>query len=99
MPNYILSPEALSDLEDIVDYTAAQWGGQQAFDYLESLENKLVLLDAHPDMGTLRASLHKGIRSFPFEKHIIYYRIEQETMQILRVLHQSMDPKHHRIAN
>ncbi|MCP1064786.1 type II toxin-antitoxin system RelE/ParE family toxin [Serratia symbiotica] len=39
--------------------------------------------------------LHFGVRSFPVESHIIYYREVPAGIEVLAVLHQTQDPHNH----
>ena len=38
MAEYCFSPRAQQDLDEIFDYTAAQWGLQQALNYTDIIE-------------------------------------------------------------
>jgi toxin ParE1/3/4 len=44
------------------------------------------LLSRHPDMGLTRDELHHGVRSAPFLKYVIYYRVRADRLEVLRVL-------------
>lgn len=42
-------------------------------------------------MGRRRDDLINGMRSFPYQAYIIFYRITDTTVQIVRVLHGARD--------
>lgn len=46
-------------------------------------------------IGTDRPELYEGIRSLPTQSHVIYYRIQAQRIQIVRVLHSKQDEYYH----
>lgn len=52
-----------------------------------------LLLD-NPATGT-PIDIRQGTRKFVWESHVIYYRVVTEGLQIVPVLHQSMDVGRH----
>ncbi|HEB99072.1 MAG TPA: type II toxin-antitoxin system RelE/ParE family toxin [Thiotrichales bacterium] len=92
---YQFTDKAERDLEGIVDYTVREWGTAQAITYLEGLEARAQLLAENPDLGTARKTISKGLFSFPYESHILYFRKRGGGIVIVRVLHQQMDPLKH----
>lgn len=42
-------------------------------------------------MGRLRDELTEGLRSFPVGRYVIFYRIVQDGVEIVRVLHGARD--------
>jgi len=95
MQNYKLSPLAESDLHKIITSTIETWGSKQARVYAESLDSALIKLAQYPDFGRQRDELYTDARSFPIEKHIIFYRIANDGIEVARILHQRMDPSKH----
>ena len=53
------------------------------------------ILAENPDLGMAREILSKGLLSFPYESHILYYKKHARGIVIVRVLHQHMDPVKH----
>ena len=95
MPNYKLSFLAELDLFDIAESTIEDWGLKQAKKYALSIDVVLKKLTQHPELGLRRSELYKNARSFPIEKHIIYYCYVDGTVEVARILHQKMDPTVH----
>ena len=91
----VLSPEAETDLEDILFYTQQQHGETQRERYRDRLIEAILRLAEHPHMGTSRPELPRDVRVFPVERHRIFYRVIADTLQIARVLHARMDTKRH----
>lgn len=51
----------------------------------------MMLLAENPDLGVLRSDILPGLRSFPCDHHVIFYRVGKSTVTILRVLHERMN--------
>ena len=88
---YILSEIADKDLEDIFDYTFDEFGFEQAEKYLLEIEEIFQNLIANPQIGKKRDEIKQGLYSFPKDNHIIFYRILDNHIRIVRVLHGSRD--------
>lgn len=92
---YILSEIADKDLEDIFDYTFDEFGFNQAEKYLLEIEEIFQHLIVNPQIGKKRDEIKQGLYSFPKDNHIIFYRILDNHIRIVRVLHGSRDvPKY-----
>jgi toxin ParE1/3/4 len=92
MPSYKLSALAVEDLSQIATSTIESWGNEQAKTYLQSIDNALLKLAEFPNLGRSRTELHVGARSFPVQKHIVFYQISESGIDVARILHQRMDP-------
>jgi len=90
MFNIIKSPDAETDLENIWLYSFEQWNEEQADRYHDQLIEGLENLKANPKIGKSRESIREGYRSIQINHHIIYYRLDDEIIDIIRVLHESM---------
>lgn len=95
MAKYLLSPEALKSLEQISSYTLENYGQQQKKAYLKMLRDHMRSAAKNPDTGQERNDIKQGYYSARAEKHHIYYRIRDTHIEIIDVLHQSMEPKRH----
>lgn len=92
---YILSEIADKDLEDIFDYTVDEFGFDQAEKDLLEIEEIFQNLIANPQIGKKRDEIKQDLYSFPKDNHIIFYRILDNHIRIVRVLHGSRDiPKY-----
>jgi toxin ParE1/3/4 len=91
-----ITPAAKADLREIERYTAEKWGEKQASIYLEKVAIAGDRLVQNPTLlGRPRFEIRQGYYSYHFEKHLFIFRITDESIQIVRVLHQSMDlPRH-----
>ena len=91
--NYIVTTPARTDFYDIYQYTADNWGFAQADKYQDLIETHAETIAENPFIGQMRESLGLGVRSWPAERHIIYYRVDSDAIVILRILHERQDPQ------
>jgi toxin ParE1/3/4 len=91
----IFAPAAKDDLRDIYQHGLRQWGQAQSDRYLALVRNHIWSLSGQPLMGTERNELLPGIRSLPTERHTVFYRVNPEQIDILRILHHRQDPARH----
>ena len=95
MPSYRLSRLAKEDLFKILSSTIESWGEPQAKVYAQTIDGALVKLAKHPNLGRERSDVYIGARSFPIERHIVFYKISEKGIDVARILHQRMDPSYH----
>ncbi len=88
----IFAPDALHDLSSIASYSKTRWGEQRTKRYLQAIQQKISELSQNPEMGTPRENLFENIRSLMVNSHIIYYRLNQKSLEIVRILHGRQDP-------
>jgi toxin ParE1/3/4 len=92
---YVLSPRARADIEDIWSYTAEKWGDAQAESYIRSLKHGIETIARDPNRGRPCDDLRPGYRKFAVGSHILFFRLMGEDIDVVRVLHQSMDFEQH----
>jgi len=90
MPVIIKRPFARSDLTEIWDYIADD-NETRADAFVDLIDQKFQELARHPNMGRARDELAEGLRSFPVGRHVIFYRVVPEGVEIVRILHGSRD--------
>jgi toxin ParE1/3/4 len=95
MPKYTLTSRADSDLEEIWEYTDERWGRTQAHNYLTQLERRMSALAENPNRGRMRLEISGMPMSYHEGRHVIFYRTIAEGIEVLRVLHDSMDFSRH----
>lgn len=95
MRSLVKTPLAESDLIDIWLYSFDKWGEAQANRYLEALDVQMTKLLTHSLLGRSRDSLRQGYRSIQIERHLVFYRVFEVEVEIVRVLHVSMEPELH----
>jgi toxin ParE1/3/4 len=103
-----LTREAERDLAEIARYTVATFGAEQAMRYAALVEHALDMLAEAPCRAASRArdDLRPGVRSMHLSRaalrrhaasHVLYYHLVTrqdgaETVVVLRVLHERMEP-------
>ncbi len=90
MAEVTLAPQAEQDLFEIWLYIADD-EPTNADRFLDRLKTAAERLAAFTDIGTERPELGEGLRSFPVERYVLYYRTRREGIEVVRVLHASRD--------
>jgi toxin ParE1/3/4 len=90
MLTLIKSPTSEEDLIDIWLYIAEDQP-VNADRLLDRLNEAMIKLTEMPKMGVERSKLIKGLRSYPVGKYILYYRIKENDLEVVRVLSSSRD--------
>lgn len=88
MPKLEITDPAQSDLDDIFEHYAPLVGEDRAEQIVISLLERLGLLETFPGMG--RPSPKPDVREVVFTEYpfLAPYRVKDDTVQILRVVHQ-----------
>ena len=86
----IIAADARKDLSDIWDYIATD--SVEAADALyDECLRQFELFVAMPEMGKRQDELSPSLRSFPVRRYLVFYRVENEELTIIRVLHSARD--------
>ncbi|HZL31509.1 MAG TPA: type II toxin-antitoxin system RelE/ParE family toxin [Pseudolabrys sp.] len=80
------SPEALDDRERIWDYYVRVAGGHTAEKILREIAEIISLIEDRPFAGRARNEVRPGLRSFAATPHAVFYRVVNDTPEIVRVL-------------
>ncbi|MDX2481442.1 MAG: type II toxin-antitoxin system RelE/ParE family toxin [Desulfuromusa sp.] len=92
MAIFTLTETAKSDLKDIARFTQKRWGLEQRNKYLKTLDDSFHKLASNPATGRTCNEIKTGYYKFPTGSHMVYYRKKGDLkIQIVRVLHESMD--------
>ena len=91
MSDFFLRPRAKADLLQIWNDTADGWGESQADHYLRLINDGFVRLAQYPRLGPACDHIKEGYRKLTVREHLIFYRITEEGIAIIRVLYQGMD--------
>jgi toxin ParE1/3/4 len=90
MPTVVVLPKARIDIDAIWDYIA-QSSAARAEGFVRRLSRRFKLLLARPELGRTRGDLMPDLRSFPFERYVIFYRKSANGIDIVRILHSARD--------
>lgn len=97
MFNIRLTELADADLISIYVYTFNRYGESQAVKYTNALKEAFNKIAANPNrIGTVdRSEVRLGYRSYHQQRHLIFYRVVDNDVEIVRLLHDSMDITKH----
>ncbi|MDX8467609.1 type II toxin-antitoxin system RelE/ParE family toxin [Mesorhizobium sp. VK23B] len=83
---YRLLPRAESDVEALGDYVAER-SPNAAIRLVNALERRWDLLTLHPFSGAPRDDIAPGIRHLIVGEYLTFYRVAEDAIEIIRVLH------------
>ncbi len=86
MRRFRLASAADRDLDEIWDYIAAEDGSDRANVVVRRILSHADTLAMSPQIGRIRPELEPNCRSFPVQSLIIFYRLESDGIEVLRVL-------------
>jgi len=86
----IKHPRAEADLEDIWKYISKD-NEVRADGFLEKLDENFFALAQNSGIGRRRNEFSEGIRSFAVGNYVIFYRVIDGGVAIIRVLHSARD--------
>ena len=92
---YQLTDKADKDVEEILEYSVMNFGAKQAQHYFEALKECIELLADNPEIGHSADEILPDYLRFPFESHVIFYKVFSSSILVVRILHESMDPERH----
>lgn len=95
MAKYFLTQKAIEDLSGIWDYSYDFWSEKHADRYYKLLLETFQKISKNPGIGRKYEQISSGILGFKVAKHIIFYQVLiTHEIEIVRILHGSMDLKH-----
>ena len=92
---YVVRQAAKDDIKAIGRYTLQEHGKQQRDAYLLGMQEQFTLLSQSPTIGRLRDEIRTGYYSKSYGEHVIFYRINNDLIEIMAVLHKRMLPERH----
>jgi len=90
---FVLKPRAQADLEEIWDYTVDRWGIDQAETYTRQLSKHVQAVADNPALGHECKEVRAGYRQYPSGFHVLFYRLTDGGIEVVRILHEPMDYK------
>ena len=95
MFNIIKYQSAETDLIDIWLYSFKKWNLEQADTYLDEINDAIKIIANNPNIGINSDHIRKEYQKFKINRHFIWYRINVNTIEVIRVLGEEMDYKNH----
>jgi toxin ParE1/3/4 len=82
----VWSPDALADLSQIWNYYAKVASQPTADKIVREIGEACRLLGDHPFAGRVRNEVRPGLRSIAAPPHVVFYRVNDDIAEIIRVL-------------
>ena len=91
---YRISQQAIEDLDKIWLYTFNKWSKEQADRYFDLIIAEIEFIADNYLIGKSVEETRQNYRVTKIKSHLIFYRkVENEIVEIVRILHQRMDIK------
>jgi toxin ParE1/3/4 len=90
-----LAPAAEADLADIWDWTESNFGTEQAELYVRLIQRTIEDVAAGRRRARSAEGVRAGYRKVAAGSQMVYFRQDAGTIDVVRILHQRMDPGAH----
>ncbi len=90
MSQRIIAPDAIRDLREIADYYAIH-NVEAGERILKEFNKQCVYLVQFPMMGRSYESVRPGLRAVPMADYLLFYRILEPGLEVVRVMHRNRD--------
>jgi toxin ParE1/3/4 len=88
------TPRAAADINSIWDYSAANWGADQADAYTDALRDTCRTLASGKRKGRA-TTVRPDFLKLNCRSHVIWYRDLPDRLEIIRILHGAQDVERH----
>jgi len=88
---FFISKKAVSDLEEIWLYTIEKRSIEQADRYYNLIFDEINYICKNINAGKSMEHVRKGYRASKVKSHLIFYRVINNTIEVIRILHERMD--------
>ena len=95
MSRYRLTPAAQRDLSSIWDLTEERWDVRQAETYVNEIRAAIERIADDPGRGRPCDDIREGYRRSNIGSQLVFYVESAGSIDLIRVLHQRMDPTRH----
>ena len=89
--HYLLTTAAKEDLSELFLYVNREFGVQKAKEAITNIQKTIEELESFPDLGIVpryRSLRLQGYRFLIVEKHYVFYKIINNAVTIIRIIHQ-----------
>ncbi len=93
LANLEFSNAAEADLEAIDQYSVSQFGEAVAATYMLGFKDAFALMMRHPLIGEEKPDLGRSLRCLVHRQHRIFYRVHDDLVVIIRVIHHAQDAR------
>jgi len=83
---------ALSELSDTVKYLEENWTERELIQFANAVDHTIEIISRHPEIYPVANKKRKTRKAVVDKNNSIYYRIVQDSVQILSVFGTKQDP-------
>ncbi|MEQ9425196.1 MAG: type II toxin-antitoxin system RelE/ParE family toxin [Cyclobacteriaceae bacterium] len=91
MSDVFLTDRALDNVEEIYQYSVAEWGERVADKYLIDFDTAINSLKLNPGLLKLKTPISNRFKAFRVNNHFLICETTDNKIFVLTVLHTSMD--------
>ena len=95
MKSVRLTPAAQQDLSSIWDFTQVRRDEGQAEIYISEMRAAIERIAGAPHRGRDCDDIREGYRRYSIGSHLVFYIERTESVDVIRILHQRMNPTRH----
>ncbi len=95
MTGYRVTPAAQRDLSSIWDFSQERWDADQAETYVTEIRAAIERVAGDPGRGRSCDEIREGYRRYSIGSHLMFYVENADGADVIRILHQRMDPTRH----
>ena len=88
---FVITKMAVSDLAEIWLYTVEKWSVEQADRHYNLIFEEINYICKNTNTGKSMEHVRKGYRASKVKSHLIFYRVLNDTVEVIRILHERMD--------
>ena len=88
---FVITKKAVYDLEEIWFYTFQNWSVEQADRYSNLIFDEINYICKNSKAGKSMEHIRKGYRATKVKSHLIFYRVVNDMIEVIRILHERMD--------
>ncbi|MFB9747255.1 type II toxin-antitoxin system RelE/ParE family toxin [Leifsonia shinshuensis] len=90
-----LTPAARRDLSSIWDFAQENWDARQAETDVTEIRAAIERVADSPARGRACDDIRAGYRRYAIGSHLVFYVENGDGVDVIRILHQRMDPTRH----
>lgn len=91
MKKLLLTERVLDDLQDIYDFSLAEWDKKTAMKYIQGFEDCFLILQNNTGLLKVNKAVSSRFMVYPVQKHFLICDIINDAICVLTIRHTSMN--------
>lgn len=91
MHEIVYRPKVIAKIDEIADYTIAEWGQAQAKRYIQDIRRQIEFAAEYPGIGSEAVGLPAEYRKLISGSHRVIYRCTDAELIVVRIIHERED--------